>query len=114
MSGSYRLAYAVAVGLFLINVAIAAIQATYASGHGMDLGISPQLQAWLAVISTVIAAALALLPQLTRTPGKREENYLLANQGVLPDDLKAKYPTLVAMEPPATPPPPPTSGPTFR
>lgn len=111
---SYKVGWVVAAVLFLVNVAIGAIQAAYAAGHGADLGISPQAQAWIAVASTVIAAALALLPQLQRTPAKREEKYLLANQGVLPDDLAKKFPTLVPAEPPPSPPPPPTSEPTFQ
>jgi hypothetical protein len=73
----YPLAYGAAAILFLVNVAIGAIQAAYATGHGADLGITPQAQAWIAVASTVIAAALGILPQLTRTPGTRETNYLL-------------------------------------
>lgn len=55
---SYKLAWLVGAALFLVNVGIAAIQAVYASGHGADLGISPQAQAWLAIVSTIVAAAL--------------------------------------------------------
>jgi hypothetical protein len=96
----YPLAYVVAALLFLVNVAIGAIQAAYATGHGADLGITPQAQAWIAVASTVIAAALGILPQLTRTPGTRETNYLLASQGQLPKDLAAKFPVVAVQEPP--------------
>jgi hypothetical protein len=99
---TYKVGYIVAAVLFLVNVAIGAIQAAYAAGHGADLGITPQQQAWIAVASTVIGAALALLPQLQRTPGKRDTSYLLASQGQLPRDIEAKYPSVVAVpEPPA-------------
>jgi hypothetical protein len=92
LMSSYTLAYWTAAVLLLINVAIGAIQATYASGHGAELGITPQVQAWLAVSSTVVAAALAFLPQITRTPRARETSYLQAAHGMLPADLAAKYP----------------------
>lgn len=91
---NYRISYAIAAFLFLANVFIAAIQAVWASGHGADLGISPQVQAWLAIISTVIAAALGILPQIQRTPADREAKYLAAAGGVLPDDLAKQHPTL--------------------
>jgi hypothetical protein len=100
----YPLAYGVAAILFLVNVAIGAIQAAYATGHGADLGITPQAQAWIAVLSTVVAAALGVLPQLTRTPAARETRYLLASQGQLPKDLEAKFPTVVATQEPLVPP----------
>lgn len=87
----HMIGYIIAAILFLVNVAIAAIQAAYAAGHGADLGISPQFQAWLAVVSTVIAAALGLLPQLTRTPSARLTSYLKAYAGELPADIAAKY-----------------------
>lgn len=90
----YTVAYVVAVILFLINIAIAAIQAAYTAGHGADLGITPGEQAWLAVISTVIAAALGLLPAIQRTPSVRETNYLKAAAGVLPEDLAKKHPII--------------------
>jgi hypothetical protein len=96
----YVIGYVIAAVLFLVNVAIGAIQAAYATGHGADLGITPQAQAWIAVASTVIAAALGILPQLTRTPGTRETNYLLASQGQLPKDLAAKFPVVAVQEPP--------------
>lgn len=101
----YPIAYGVAIVLFLLNVAIGAIQAAYASGHGADLGITPQAQAWIAVVSTIVAAALGLLPNVMRTPGKRETNYLLASQGKLPKDMEARYPTIVSVQEPviATP-----------
>lgn len=89
---TYQIGWYVAVILFVINVAIAAIQTAYTSGHGADLGISPQVQAWLAIVSTVIAAALGLLPRVQMTPQARERSYLLASQGKLPGDLEAKYP----------------------
>jgi uncharacterized membrane protein YfbV (UPF0208 family) len=94
MIGNYNVAYIVALVLFILNVAIGAIQAVYTAGHGADLGLTPQAQAWLAIVSAVIAAALGVLPQVQRTPAKREEAYLLAAQGKLPDDLQRKYPTL--------------------
>lgn len=101
---TYKIAYIAAIVLFLVNVAIGAIQAAYASGHGADLGITPQAQAWIAVASTVIAAALAVLPQVQRTPGTRETRYLVASQGKLPDDIAHKYPMVIPVrEPPPQP-----------
>jgi hypothetical protein len=97
---TYKVGYIVAAVLFLLNVVIGAIQAAYAAGHGADLGITPQAQAWIAVLSTVVAAALGVLPQLTRTPATRETNYLLASQGELPKDLAAKFPVVAVQEPP--------------
>jgi hypothetical protein len=89
---SYQVAWLAAAVLFILNIAIAAIQAAYTAGHGADLGISPQVQAWLAIVSAVIAAALGLLPQIQRTPAVREQTYLRALAGVLPHDIAAKYP----------------------
>ena len=101
---TYQMAYIVACVLFLLNVALAAIQAAYTAGHGADLGISPQTQAWLAIISTVVAAALGLLPAVHRTPGKRDARYLAASQGQLPEDVQKRYPMVIAIgEPPVTP-----------
>jgi hypothetical protein len=91
---NYNIAWIVAAVLFLVNVGIGALQSVYASGHGADLGITPQVQAWLAIVSTVIAAALGLLPQIQRTPGVRESRYLKAHAGVLPRDLAAKHGTV--------------------
>jgi hypothetical protein len=100
----YPITYVIAAVLFVTNVAIGAIQAAYATGHGADLGITPQAQAWIAVLSTVVAAALGVLPQLTRTPAARETRYLLASQGVLPKDLEAKFPSVIAVQEPPLPP----------
>jgi hypothetical protein len=88
---SYQIAWLVAAFLFVLNIAIAAIQAAYTAGHGADLGVSPQVQAWLAIVSAVIAAALGLLPQVQRTPAVRETTYLKALAGVLPHDIEDKY-----------------------
>jgi hypothetical protein len=99
---NYSIAWYVAAILFVINIAIAAIQAAYTAGHGADLGITPGVQAWLAIVSAVIAAALGLLPQIQRTPAIREQTYVRALAGILPHDLQAKFP---ADEPvPPTPP----------
>jgi hypothetical protein len=91
-SMNYSIAWYVAAILFLINIAIAAIQAFYTAGHGDALGLTPQVQAWLAIVSAVIATALGLLPQIQRTPAVREQTYLRALAGMLPHDIAAKYP----------------------
>lgn len=109
MKPSYDLAHAAAVLLFLLNVAIGAIQGAYAAGHGADLGITPGEQAWIAIISTVIAAALSFLPALQRTPGKREARYLAATQGKLPDDIRERYPMVISVGEPTVTPSTPTS-----
>jgi hypothetical protein len=97
---SYQAAWLAAALLFIVNIAIAAIQAAYTAGHGADLGVSPQVQAWLAIVSAVIAAALGLLPQVQRTPAVREQTYLQALAGVLPHDMAAKYPPGGHVDPP--------------
>ncbi len=54
--------------------------------------LTTDVAATAGIIAACCAGLNAWLPQLSRTPGIREQRYLDAQAGTLPDDLAAKHP----------------------
>ena len=58
--------------------------------------LTTDLAATAGIVSAVCVGLAALLPQVTRTPGVRESNYMAARLGTLPPDLAEKHAQTIA------------------
>lgn len=99
----YQIAHAAAwvnAALIVVGGGLAAASATplHPSWLTPDIGLTAGIAA------SVCGGLATILPQIQRTPAKREDAYMAAFAGALPDDLARKHPTLsTRREEPADP-----------
>lgn len=82
--------YSLAHLLAIVNAAIGIVAGALASAY-----LIPQHPSWLTgdvagtctILVTITVGLAALLPQVTRTPKKREDAYIAAMAGAPPDDV---------------------------
>jgi hypothetical protein len=98
---SYPLAYAAAWIVAAVGIIAGGVAAAGLTVHPSWL--TSDVTATASIVAPICVALGAILPQIQRTPGKRESSYLLANQGQLPPDLQAKYPTITTVQEPTLP-----------
>lgn len=90
MIGSYNLAYVAAWLVAVVGVVAGVIAGAATAGHAPSW-VTSDVAATCALISTVCVGLAALLPNIQRTPAKREATYLDARAGALPPDLARKH-----------------------
>lgn len=96
---SYQIQYVAAWVVAAIGV-VAGIMATSIAAPNHPSWLTTDFAATAALVSLICVSLGALLPQVHRTPGTREANYLSASMGVLPPDLAAKHPEVLVPQPP--------------
>ena len=87
---SYSIRYYAAIIVGVTGVVCGVLVSAGATGAGPGW-LSRDVAATAGIISTVCIALAAWLPSVTYPPGQREEAYLQARDGKLPDDLAAKH-----------------------
>ena len=87
---NYNVQYYAAIIIGVAGVICGVLVSAGATGTGPGW-LSRDVVATAAIISTVCIALTAWLPSVGFPPGKREEHYLQARDGKLPDDLAAKH-----------------------
>ena len=86
---TYSVAYYVAWAVAVVGV-VAGVLAGVGHTGARPSWLTDDLSATAAIVSAVCVGLAALLPQVTRTPAKREQAYQDAVRGTVPKDLAGK------------------------
>lgn len=95
---TYDLQHALSVVIWIVGIAAGALASAYLlPAHPSWL--SGDVAATAAIVSTICIAIQGGLPQVQRTPSKREDSYVKAAvSGELPKDIAVKHP-LIRVDP---------------
>lgn len=97
---SYSVSFAVAWLNAAVGVVAGVLAAAYLTVHPSWL--SADIAATCGIVVPITVGLAALLPQVTRTPAKRDNAYIAALAGSLPEDVAKKHGLMVTREPGGT------------